>query len=343
MKAGFVKFCAALLACGLCVAPAGLAADLLLLKNGEKLVGYFEEESADAVQFVSLDGQQRTVQRSEIAELQLGFTGAPACYTLVANPEEQLCGVLVHELRDGAVVFAEGEGFTQLRTLNSQDVRSVEISRVTRFHKVSSILRSGLEVRVRSGDEVSEGVIDSIEEGRIFVRLGDGQLRELGDDAIQIVFFQPPPAVEPTPVPGRDYGLYALIPGYPQLDSGRSAVGWTMFGGVTFTMLGFFVEYRAAVQAAQAAASDPSVLLFNNTSHLEAFQKHQTNQAYFIGLAAALYLWHLADYFYLSPPAAAPAPGPSAAPADGAFFDGRLEGSGARQELIQRAGYVWRF
>lgn len=341
MNRGFAKIVAALVAFGLCAVPAGLAADLLLLKNGEKLVGYFEEESADSVHFVSLDGEERTVQRSEIAELQLGFTGAPACYTLKANPEEQLCGVLVHELRDGAVVFAEGEGFTQLRTLNSDEVRSVEISRVTRFHKVSSILRSGLEVRVRSGDEVSEGVIDSVAEGRIFVRLGDGQLRELGDDAIQIVFFQPPPAT--TPTPARDYGLYALIPGYPQLDSGRSLVGWTMLGGVSLSLVGFYVEYRAAVQAAQAAASDPTVYLLNNTSHLEEFQRRQTNQAYFLGLAAALYLWHLADYFYLTPPGAAPAPLPAEAPAEGVFIDGRLEQIGASQEMIHRAGYVWRF
>jgi hypothetical protein len=342
MNRGFVKLAAALLAFGLCAAPAGLAADLLLLKNGEKLIGYFEEESVDSVNFVTLDGEERTVQRSEIAELQLGFTGAPACYTLVANPEEQLCNVLVHELRDGAVVFAEGEGFTELRTVSSGEVRSVEISRVTRFHKVSTILRSGLEVRVRSGDEVSEGVIDSVEEGRIFVRLGDGEVRELGDDAIQIVFFQPPPSTDPTPAPGRDYGLYALIPGYPQLDSGRTPVGWTMLGGVSVSLIGFYMEYRAAVQAAQAAASDPTVLLFNNTSHLDAFQKHQTNQAYLLGLAAALYLWHLADYFYLSPPVA-PAPGLEATPAEGVFFEGRLQQLGARQELIQEAGYLWRF
>lgn len=340
MNRGFAKFAAALLAFGLCAAPAGLAADLLLLKNGEKLVGYFEEESVDSVHFISLEGEERTVQRSEIAELQLGFTGAPACYTLVANPEEQLCGVLVHELRDGAVVFAEGEGFTQLRTVDSDEVRSVEISRVTRFHKVSTILRSGLEVRVRSGEEISEGVIDSVEEGRIFVRLGDGQLRELGDDAIQIVFFQPPPA---TTTPGRDYGLYALIPGYPQLDSGRSLVGWSMLGGISLSLVGFYVEYQAAVQAAQAAAADPTVLLINNTSHFEAFQKHQTNQTYFLGLAAVLYLWHLADYFYLTPPGAAPAPAREDAPAEGVFIDGRLEQIGASQEMIHRAGYVWRF
>lgn len=343
MNRGFARIAAALLTCGLYAAPAGLAADLLLLKSGEKLVGYFEEESAESVHFVSLEGEERTVLRSEIAELQLGFTGAPACYTLMADPDQEHCGVLVHELRDGAVVFAEGEGFTQLRTVDSDEVRSVEISRVTRFHKVSTILRSGLEVRVRSGDEVSEGVIDSVEEGRIFVRLGDGQLRELGDDAIQIVFFQPPPATEPTPAPGRDYGLYALIPGYPQLDSGRSVVGWSMLGGVSVSLIGFYVEYRAAVQAAQAAASDPTVYLFNNTSHLEAFQKHQTNQAYFAGLAAVLYLWHLADYFYFAPPAVAPTPVPAEAPAEGVFIDGRLEQIGVRREMIHRAGYVWRF
>lgn len=407
-------FWPALLVGGLLLPWAPLAADLLHMKNGDELEGFYVREADGFVEFKMADGTDRKIPADEVKRLELGYTGVPLCYSTRAKPEEKVCNVLLHEIRDDKMIIADQKGYTRLRSIDIYDVGFAELNRVGDFQKIAPLLTKDLKVRAtrardrteasengsdgsagdggdaESGepgqsetgdasdpdtkpgesngedptdvagengsatpgedgqanqpdpDDIIEGSVAEIRGDRVLIRDENGELREIEDGRIQLVAFQGPPESE-RPRPEREFRYSDLYPGIPQLGSDQRMKGYGLFGGFHFALFAVLWEFRAAQEASAAAAGDPTVLLFNNTSYLEQFERHQRNQMMF-GIAAGLvYAWHLVDWFYFGDPAVPQGGGSKDANRPAIHLDGYQYQDGEYREEVYRVGLQLRF
>ena len=175
------------------------------------------------------------------------------------------------------------------------------------------------------------------------IRDESGELREIEDGRIQLVAFQAPDP-EPVPTPDepddsdREFRYRDLYPGVPQYGIGNRGKAYGMFAGFHLALLGVLLEFRAAEAASDAAASDPAVFLFNNTTYLEQFEAHQRNQMILGGVAGLVYLWHVVDWFYFDN-RTGPADASKAQPDQPAMLlDGYEYRDGEHREDVYRVG-----
>lgn len=371
-------------------------ADLLILKSGEELEGFYVREADGMVEFKLADGSDRNIPRDDVQRLQLGYTGVPLCYSTRQKPEEKICNVLLHEIRGDQMIIADQKGYVSLRSVDFYDVGFAELNRVGDFQKIAPLLTKNLKIRAtrakereadpentgeQTGDpekngegenpdsdpdqkpptdggetkdpekkpgepasesEIVEGSVAEIRGDRVLIRDESGQLREIEDGRIQLVAFQGPPESE-RPRPARDFQYSDLYPGVPQLGSGQNAKAYGMFGGFHFALFAVLWEFRAANEASAAASGDLSVILFNNTSYLEEFERHQRNQMIFGIVAGLVYGWHLVDWFYLGGPDASGAPGLEDEKRPAILLDGYEKRDGEYREEVYRVGLQLRF
>lgn len=295
--------------CSFMLLPASIAADLLRLRSGETIAGFYVEEQDEGVLFLDRDGKERVVARSDIESLTMGYSGAPVCFQL-RDSEEKNCDAILHDVSEDELVIAEGEGFTNLRRIPMDELVQAELTRAREFQRFSSILKPGVRVRMQSGETTISGRVTGVDGGALVVEDSEGRSQTLAEQSVAALIVEP--------APGIDFsgGYWRYVPGLPQLEAQRDWQGWSMLGGSAAVWTLFYVEYRAAASAAQAASSDLSVLLFYNTSHLEQFNRHQANQRRLAVLGAAIYLWHWIDLWFWQPGGSAePAAPESQAPA----------------------------
>ena len=341
----------------LTVAP--LQADLLRLKSGEELEGFYIREVDGVVEFKLADGTDREIPADEVANLEMGYTGVPLCYRTKEKPDEEVCNVLLHKIEGNQMVIADQRGYLSLRKIPLHTVRTAELNRVGEFQKIAPLLQKDLKIRATQAQDQSppdgeapsdgetppdgeapqqdstvEGEIAEIRGDRVFIRDSNGELREVEDGRIQLVAFQGPPKA---PEAEREFRFSDLYPGVPQYGSDQRNLAYGIFGSFHFALLGFLFEYNAATQASAKAQSDITVLLFNNTTYLEEFNRHQRNQAMFLGIAGLVYIWHVVDWFYLGPPPDSSQLAPDEqSPA--MLFDGYEYSIGTHREAVYRMG-----
>ncbi|MEQ9366747.1 MAG: hypothetical protein RIF32_21085 [Leptospirales bacterium] len=383
--------CAALLAFAVASTSPAFA-DLLHLKNGEELEGFYIREADGLVEFKLADGTDRKVPSVEVKRLQLGYTGVPLCYSTRAKPEEKICNVLLHEIRGEEMIIADQKGYVSLRSVNMYDVGFAELNRVGDFQKIAPLLTKNLKIRAtrsqapemdperapgedgaskaaagetdqkpgegeasptdplasteggenQTGEknDIVEGSVAEIRGDSVLIRDESGELREIEDGRIQLVAFQGPPESE-RPRPPREFRYSDLYPGIPQMNSDQRTKGYALFGGFHFALFAVLWEFRAAQEASAAAEGDLSVLLFNNTSYLEEFERHQRNQMMFGLVAGIVYAWHLVDWFYAGNSGGPVGAQESKRPA--ILLDGYENRDGEYREAVYRLGLRMRF
>ncbi len=338
--------------------PAPVRADILQLEGGEKIEGFYSGEVGDRVIMILWDGSRREVPTANVKRLEMGYTGVPLCYGLRGNEdaEELRCNVLLHKVTNDRMVIAEGPGYTTLTEIPLEDVAVAQLRRRADFQRLAPVLRPGLRVRAqdRNGAEISGEIVDVSDAG---VRLRDeaGEERLVREDQVALMAItkteteqKPDPLREPEgetekqpdepEIASRRFSAWDLYPGIPQYRAGERLLGAAIAASFHVMLGGFYLEFRAAEDAATRADSDPTVLLFNNTTYLEDFQRHQRNQTILGGLVAAVYFWHLTDWFYLGPPEAAST---EAAPAL-MLYERKLT-DGLHEESVHELRLEWRF
>lgn len=354
-------------------------ADLLHLKNGEELEGFYVQEADGLVEFKMADGTDRKIPKDDVKRLELGYTGVPLCYSTRDKPEEKICNVLLHKIRGDEMIIADQKGYVKLRSIPMYDVGFAELNRIGDFQKIAPLLTKNLKIRAtrsrvqkpnsetgdpdatdrepgetdptnpeKNGDpentdssknpepvdDIVEGSVAEIRGDRVLIRDESGELREIEDGRIQLVAFQGPPESE-RPRPPREFKYSDLYPGIPQIGSEQTNKGYALFGGFHFALLGILWEFRAAQAASAAAEGDLTVLLFNNTTYLEQFERHQRNQMIFGIVAGAVYVWHLVDWFYLGNTGD---PGGNGSKQPAILLDGYEQRDGEYREEIYRVG-----
>jgi hypothetical protein len=369
---GAVRRVAPLLLLALAWPTVALHADLLQLKSGEELEGFYIREADGQVEFKLADGTDRRVPAGEVARLEMGYTGVPLCYATRDKPDERICNVLLHEIRGDQMIIADQKGYLGLRTVPLDQVGFAELNRVGDFQKIAPLLRPDLKIRATSararepggenGDAVPEpgpdaggdattispgdtrdsegsvieGSVAEVHGDRVLIRDGSGQLREIEDERIQLVAFQGPPKEEA--VAAREFRYRDLYPGIPQIQAGERGVGYSMFGGFHLAFVGILWEYRAAQAASRKAQGDLTVLLFNNTGYLEEFERHQRNQKILGLVAVGFYAWHLVDWFYMGRPADFAPAGEDSSDGPALRIDGYEYRDGQYREDVYRVG-----
>ncbi|MBX7058011.1 MAG: hypothetical protein K1X75_08080 [Leptospirales bacterium] len=328
--------------CGLLLAalwPGALAADLLRLRSGQSISGFYVEEKEEGVVFVDTSGAERLVPRSEIENLTMGYSGAPVCYQL-RDSDQRHCDAILHDVDENKLVIAEGDGYTNLRTIPMEQLASAELTRAQEFQRFSSVLSPGVRVRLQSGNTHIEGVVTGVQAGAVVVQDSRGNEQTLPDDGVAAL------VVEPHQEPGFEFpDFWALAPGVNQLGGGRNLQGYTMLGGSALAWSLFFIEYRAAVAVSQRAASDPTVIFFYNTAYRGEFQRHQNNQRLLGAAGILLYAWHVVDLWLWQPSANADnlRPSPSLAALDpiAAELQGRAPAMLPLQARMEEGRGLW--
>lgn len=105
-----------------------LRADLLSLKNGNEIEGFFLREYTDKIAFQDLDGKKHIVSSLEIEQVEIGLSGVPACYLWEGDdPDEKECSVLLVRIDEKEIMFAKGKGFRQIKKIDIDDLDQVEL------------------------------------------------------------------------------------------------------------------------------------------------------------------------------------------------------------------------
>lgn len=342
---------ATLLFAALILAATPVRADLLLLEGGEEIEGFYSGEENGRVIMILWDGSRREIPAAKVQRLEMGYTGVPLCYALQGKekPEELRCNVLLHKVTSDRIIIAEGPGYSTLREIPLEEIAVAQLRRKAEFQRMAPVLRPGLRVRAedQDGTEISGEIVGVTDEG-VSLRDDAGEVRLVREDQVALLAVerqtepvkepeQEPPREEP-PVADRDFSPWDLYPGVPQYRNGERALGAAIAASFHFMLGGVYLEFRSAEAAAAAARSDPTVFLFNNTTYLDDFQRHQRNQLVLGSLAAVVYLWHLTDWFYLGRPEESPAN-----PAPALMIQERKLTVGTYEESIHEVRWEWRF
>lgn len=285
MKARIWKLAAGIVCALLSV---DLYADQVTLKSGELYEGFYQSEDEDGINFVKLDGERIKIPADDVQSMEFSQSGVPACF--VASGQKT-CDVILASIADDSLVIAEGKARRLVRSVPLSQVQSFELTRIADHQKIIPLLvrERKTQLRLVSGQRVAGKVLDA-GEGKVTLRIGteDRVIQEAEIAAASVTLVE---------VPFRPFKLANLYPGFAQYRAGRTLPGGVMMGGFAGLWTGFLVEYIQAENQSKKAKSDLTVSLFNNTSYLESFTRHQNNQRILAASAMLLYAFHWVDLY----------------------------------------------
>ena len=281
--------------------PAVLSADMIHLKNGTTVEGYFLNMEGSSMVFRTFNGEIR-VSKDEILKVEMGYSGIPMCYG--EDGAEPICGGLLHAVFSDHFVFVASRGSVDRQTLDSGQVDYITFRKESPEQKIIPILNpdTGLEVR-------EQGKLGFL--GRVVEIEGD-RLRLVDDDTGREVLFREKdlregtirflPPIRPTRSDqiSRGFSFLQLVPGVYQWERGEYWKTGLYAGGFLVLGAAFAAEYQAASKQDEMAMQDPAFLLYDNPGYRQSFRTHQQNQAIAGALVGLLYTVHLADAGFFS-------------------------------------------
>ena len=311
------------LALSLFLLPVGLFADIIHLKNGEKIEGFFERTEGRYLLIRLKDGQVKKILKNRLQRVEIVYTGVSVCYRTKLRPTNKDCSGVLHTLTSSRVIIASADRKNKQIEFQLEQIKLLEFRKKNLNQKIAPLLRPGLRLQLLLKSDQIRGRIEKINRGLITVKLPDGNLRRIKEIELMGGIYIPPPIYKPVkkpiappvPVPLGDIGFHSrtdlnfkdpfegysrfrwkhLVPGLPQISRGDRLLGYGIIGGFGFLGAGFLMEYQAAQQVGAGASSDISFLLYGNPAFEAEFQAHQRNQKIIGGLALLLYAYHIYD------------------------------------------------
>ncbi|MCB1179835.1 MAG: hypothetical protein KDK36_19820 [Leptospiraceae bacterium] len=275
-----------------------LFADLLILKNGQEYEGTFISENAYQISF-EVGGKKKSFNKSQIKNLELGYTGSSFCYVLESDSEEK-CDSVLHLVDEDKMVVAKGKGTTEKEVYPLSKVYSFQIKNVQKRDKLSTVLKKGIDLEVKTESEEIKIIVEntSPKERKIFYKKNkDSEIAELSDEKIKEIYWKN----------NRD-GLAMkilktsslAIPGFFQFPRSKWK-GISMFGLFLIIGAAIPVEYN---NAKSALANDQDYLIYDNNIVMAsglnsnpAFNAHKRNMNIAIGAMGALFAYHIFDVY----------------------------------------------
>ncbi|MBL8018469.1 MAG: hypothetical protein JNM27_02290 [Leptospirales bacterium] len=267
-----------------------LHADTLLLKSGDSIEGFYQQEEAGIVTFVKLNGEKITVASEEVENIDFAQSGVPACIQL-KNDAQPKCDLILASLSADGIVVAEGKAKRSVKRIPLADVKLYQLRKIADHQKLAGLLPEDKRVVLTLANRVTLTGKVTLDGESIKITDASGASQTIAEAQITAA------DVNFATQQFRWFNPRNFIIGYPQYKSGRKIPGAAMMGGFGLLWLGFGVEYMAAVSDNKKAHGDPTVLLLNNQSYLKSFNRHQANQRNFAVGAMLLYAFHWFDLY----------------------------------------------
>lgn len=281
-----------------------MRADLIVLKDGRRLSGFYLEETSEGIFFKTRQGAKQFIKHTELEHMELGYPGTPMCVEKKITPGQSNCDSLLYKVEGDHVLIAEGEGFLKLKKIPLSTVKKIHLMNDSSDpDRLAASLPRGVPLEIDQGNRKIKGRVVGQQAGMLIVEDKEGNRTEIKNDQIVAAVYEPGSEIKTGKASFYDY-----YPGFYQYRRGDVWTGYGLGGGFTASLLGFAYSYYAAQSVAAEASSDPTVILFNNQSYLEEFSAHQQNQRMFGFLAVLIYGYHVLDMYYLNPTVYIPGP-----------------------------------
>ncbi|MCE9597863.1 MAG: hypothetical protein K8S54_07835 [Spirochaetia bacterium] len=269
---------------------ASLSADTLLLKSGDSIEGFYQQEEAGIVTFVKLNGEKITVASEEVENIDFAQSGVPAC-VLLKSDKQPKCDLILASFSADGIVVAEGKAKRSVKRIALSDLTSYQLKKIADHQKLAALLPEDKRVVLTlQNNQKLTGTVSQEGDG-IKIKDSSGKSQVIAESQVL----------------GADVNFVTqqfrwlnprnFLIGYPQYKSGRKIPGVAMMGGFGLLWLGFGAEYLAATSDNKKAQGDFTVLLLNNQSYLQSFNRHQANQRNFAVGALFLYAFHWFDLY----------------------------------------------
>lgn len=219
-------------------------ADMIILKNKQVLIGRYISEDERKIKFQTFN-ETKTINKSEIINLELGYSGVPVCYQL-QNKWSQVCGDVIHFLDKNKMILGKGDALLEKEEFLLKDLRLISLKKSRKEDKIFYILRQGLPVTVRTNGNSITGEVQSITHDSLTLKTPKESLI-FNEIEIDEVSWQAPEKMK--------FSLSFLrysVPGLFQFQEGRRFKGF-LLGFLFFGFAGAIgVEYSAAQNALSA-------------------------------------------------------------------------------------------
>lgn len=294
-----------------------LSADLLYLKNGDEIEGFFLREYVHKIAFQGLDGKKHIITSSQIERMDIGLSGVPACYTWEGDePEKKECSVLLVKIDDGEAIFARGKGFRKIKKIDIDELSQIELSYKNYPFQIFPPIQKGFQATVKTKRGQFEG--KGLEANKKYITLMDkkGRTRKYRAGAIEKVLLsftkealagavKKDSSSSPKKAKSKEKAawFYYPFPGWAQYKQGRKWKGLSMLTASLLCLGGLVSEYSQASSAANKA-KESTATANDVAEQRKVFDKHQENQRYYALALLGLYSWHILDLIFVSPKAA---------------------------------------
>ncbi|MCB1171970.1 MAG: hypothetical protein KDK39_00320 [Leptospiraceae bacterium] len=269
-------------------------ADLLILQDGQELAGHFVREENGGIWFKDIAGQEQFFEQTQVKKLNIGYSGNQVCLTPKDGGPAQ-CEQKLYKVEKDHLLVTSGKGDTALKKVPLESIRQ---ARIQTGNQKELYVKDALPLNTKISLETDQGTVSGLlidsDPRQIRIEDQNGQQRTFARDDLAAVIIDP----ENMHAGALDGLAWRhLYPGIWQYEKGQSIKGLSMGGFFGVASLAALVEYQASSDAASSASSDPSVILFYNTSYRDAWQAHQQKQIQFMAIAAAIYAWYALDIY----------------------------------------------
>ena len=291
-----------------------LRADLLSLKNGNEIEGFFLREYTDKIAFQDLDGKKHIVSSLEIEQVEIGLSGVPACYLWEGDdPDEKECSVLLVRIDEKEIMFAKGKGFRQIKKIDIDDLDQVELLYKNYPFQTLPPIQKGLQAQVETKRALFAGKVVDTGQKHISLKGKKGRrrrykIRNVKKILISFTEEAPTDTVKKGSKPEKlkaegglswfhyiSYVTY-IFPGWPQYRQGQKWKGALMLTSYSLLLRAMALEYSQANSVGNKAKQSESAADISEQE--EIFNKHQKNQAYYGYALLGIYSWHVLDLIF---------------------------------------------
>ncbi len=277
----------------LLLTAAPVQADMIHLKNGSVIEGYFLNQEEDYFIFRTFDGEKK-IRASEIQKMEMGYSGIPFC--LKESGENEFCEGLLHGISESGLVYVDKPEKNKKKSISLENIDYITFRKSSAGQFILPMLGTGVLLETGKDDNLIKGRITEIAEDKITVTdsvrgeviLGEDDLRE------GKIYRYIHPVDRPFQI-RRGIGPGTFIPGLYQFQRKDYLRGSLILGGLLFSGAAAGYEMQQANLIDDRAMTDPLFLLYDNPVYRKEFQAKQMNQAGLGLLMAGIYFYHLFD------------------------------------------------
>ncbi|MBP7283545.1 MAG: hypothetical protein KBA66_18310 [Leptospiraceae bacterium] len=268
-----------------------LLADMIVLKNGQVLVGRYLSEDDRKIKF-QVFNEIKTISKSDITNFELGYSGVPVCYQL-QDKWSKTCGDVIHLLDKNKMILGKGSGLLEKEELLLKDLQLISLTKTKKEDRVFYILRPGLTVTFKNNGELLTGEIQSVSSDTVSLKTPKDTITLKEVDVEEISW-------KGTPKMSFSFLRYT-VPGLFQFQDGKRFKG-LLIGFLFFGFIGGAVSEYSAAQS--ALKNDMDIIIIGNSVYVGSnifpnaqYEKHTKGMTYAIAGAAMVSLFHAYEVY----------------------------------------------